>query len=415
MTLQHIPSMRAEEPLSPRRGLRVAVVTETYPPEVNGVAATVSRIVEGLHSRGHLLQVLRPHQGESDGVPDAAGLAHRRLRGLPIPRYPGLRLGLPAQRRLQALWAGQRPDVVHVVTEGPLGWSATRAAMRLGLPLVSDFRTNFHAYSAHYGMAWLGAPILAYLRRLHNRCACTMVPTEAVRGELQAQGFERLRVVSRGVDRQRFDPARRSAGLRSHWGADSDDPVALYVGRLAPEKNLGVMLQAFQAMKAVDPRWRLVLVGDGPELRSLQQRCPDAIFAGVRHAEDLAAHYASADLFLFPSLTETFGNLVPEALASGLPLIAYEQAAAAQLLQSAPDGQLVKPGDGLGFVAAARDLAQDTARRIRLAAGARDRTALMGWSVVVEAVEAEYLAAIAARYSPSALGPQDADRQRVGQ
>ncbi len=414
MTLLHPLSMPADEPSALRRSLRVAVVTETYPPEVNGVAATVSRVVEGLRTRGHLLQVLRPHQGEGDGAPDAAGLTQLRLRGLPIPRYPGLRLGLPAQRRLRALWARQPPDVVHVVTEGPLGWSATRAALSLGLPLVSDFRTNFHAYSAHYGMAWLGLPILAYLRRLHNRCACTMVPTEAVRSELQAQGFERLRVVSRGVDRQRFDPARRSAALRSHWGADADTPVALYVGRLAPEKNLGLVLEAFQAMKAVDPRWRLVLVGDGPERGSLQQRCPDAVFAGVRHAEDLAAHYASADLFLFPSQTETFGNVVPEALASGLPIVAYEQAAAAQLLQPACEGQLVSPGDRTAFVAAVRAMAQDTPRRIRLSQCARVRTALMGWPVVVEAVEAEYQAAITAMTLGSVPGPRGAGRELVG-
>src|SRR5918995_1453035 len=147
------------EELAPaRRSLRVAVVSETWPPEVNGVARTAARFVEALRARGHEIRLARPRQGSAD----RAGAEEVLMRGMAIPRYPNLRMGLPAKNALVRLWTFRRPDVVHIVTEGPLGWSALRAAEKLKLPVVSDFRTNFHAYSAHYGLGWLQKPILVY-------------------------------------------------------------------------------------------------------------------------------------------------------------------------------------------------------------------------------------------------------------
>ena len=160
-----------------RRSLRIALVTETYPPEVNGVATTLARVVEGLHRRGHELQLVRPRQKAVPPGPLTPRLDEVLMRGLPIPRYPHLRMGLPSKRALVKLWSMARPDVVHVATEGPLGWSALQAARHLHLPVTSDFRTNFHAYSRHYGIGWLNKPIMAYLRKFHNLAACTMVPT----------------------------------------------------------------------------------------------------------------------------------------------------------------------------------------------------------------------------------------------
>lgn len=285
-----------ENHLPAKRSLRVAVVTETYPPEVNGVAATASRVVEGLRLRGHELQVVRPRQA-ADGGPVEAPPSDYLTRGVPIPRYPQLKLGLPSRRALARLWTVRRPDVVHLVTEGPLGWSALNAAAQLKLPMVSDFRTNFQAYSSHYGVGWLQKPILSYLRKFHNRVRSTMVPTEAMRHELAAQGFQRLRVVSRGVDTGLFNPARRSPALRAQWQAGPHSMVAICVGRLAREKNLELVLEAFDAMRAAAVDMRLVLVGDGPEKERLARARPDVIFAGQRQGEDLAAHYASADVF----------------------------------------------------------------------------------------------------------------------
>lgn len=380
----------------PRR-LRVAVVTETYPPEVNGVAATISRVVAGLRLRGHDVELVRPRQGRADQAGDNDGVVETLVRGLSIPHYPQLMMGLPARHALVKRWRVQRPDVVHLVTEGPLGWSALQAASQLDLPVVSDFRTNFHAYSGHYGIAWLRRPIMGYLRRFHNRTAVTMVPTDALRGELAASGFERLRVVSRGVDTVLFDPARRSAALRASWGAAPDDLVALYVGRLAPEKNLGDLLTAFEAVRRVAPNARLVLVGDGPQRASLQRQCPGAVFAGVRRGGDLAAHYASADLFLFPSLTETFGNVVPEAMASGLAVAAYDCAAAAQLVRHAENGLVVRSGEARGFGAAAACLAADPPAARAMGVQARATALRLDWDSIVQAIETEYLVAMMAK------------------
>ena len=399
------------------RTLRVALVTETFPPEVNGVAATIARVVEGLRKRDHSLQLIRPRQGagESKAQPmpaDAQDIgveaappryAEVLMRGLPIPRYPDLKMGLPSKRALIQLWQQRRPDVVHIVTEGPLGWSALQAAAHLKLPVVSDFRTNFHAYSRHYGVGWLRAPVMAYLRKFHNRTACTMVPTETLRSELASAGFKGLRVVARGVDAQLFDPTRRSDTLRASWGAGPGTMGALCVGRLAPEKNLGAVMAALEAMREDDPRVRLVLVGDGPEKARLMQRHPDVHFAGMRRGEDLAAHYASADVFLFPSVTETYGNVVPEAMASGLAVVAFDCAAAGQLIRHGENGLLARSDDTVEFCRQARRLAGEMAFVRSLGLQARALALQLDWGRIVDAVVAEYEAAIAAPTSQPGL------------
>ena len=380
--------------LPAHRSLRVALVTETYLPEVNGVAATVARLVDGLRGRGHTLQLVRPRQDTTDTATQHDGFAEVLMRGLPIPRYPQLKMGLPSKHALLKLWGAHPPDVVHIATEGPLGWSALQAASVLRLPVVSDFRTNFHAYTQHYGIAWLRSPIMAYLRKFHNRTHCTMVPTPALRQELQGCGFKGLKVVARGVDTQQFDPAHRNHELRQSWGVATHTPVVLCVGRLAAEKNLATLLAAFEAMCRVNPALRLVLVGDGPERAALQARCPQAIFAGVRRGHDLAAHYASADLFVFPSTTETFGNVVPEAMASGLAVLAYDHAAAGQLIESGRNGVLARFNDRQDFCDAAASIvgAREWLRALGL--HARQTARCLDWARVVEAVEGEYLNAI---------------------
>jgi glycosyltransferase involved in cell wall biosynthesis len=277
--------------------------------------------------------------------------------------------------------------VVHIATEGALGWSALQAALHLRLPVCSDFRTNFHAYSSHYGLGWLRKPIKAYLRKFHNLCASTMVPTEALRRELQAEGFRNLMVVTRGVDTQLFHPRRRSATLRESWGVAPDTLVAAYVGRLAQEKNLGVLMAAFEALQQDRPGARLLVVGDGPQRAELQARCPGALFAGQRHGEDLAAHYASADMFLFPSLTETFGNVTTEAMASGLPVVAFDHAAAAQLIRSGHNGMLASVEDATSFVAAARAMASNTGARQRMGRAALTTAEALDWDSVIARFE----------------------------
>ena len=377
-----------------RKSLRIAVVTETWPPEVNGVAMTVARFVEGLRQRNHEIQLLRPRQAKVD-IAGQAGTDARfeevLLRGLPIPRYPSLKMGLPAKSTLEKLWKKHRPDLVHIVTEGPLGWSALQAALKLRLPVTSDFRTNFHAYSRHYGVGWLTKPIAAYLRKFHNRTQLTMVPTEAMRDDLTGLGIRNLRVVARGVDTQLFSPARRSDTLRRNWGAEPDDPVVIHVGRLAPEKNVPVVLLAFEAMRRRQPRAKLVFVGDGPARHSLQAACPLAIFAGTRSGEDLATHYASGDIFLFPSLTETFGNVTVEAMASGLAVVAYGYAAAGEHIRQGRNGLLATHDKADEFVQLAAGLVADPDRIRILGDAARVTAGSLDWDRVVGQLEALFL------------------------
>ena len=396
-----------------RRSMRVAVVTETYPPEVNGVAMSLARVVEGLQRRGHHVQLVRPRQAPHDTASDSQQFHEVLFRGLPIPRYPHLRLGVPSKRNLVRLWSMQRPDVVHVATEGPLGWSAVQAARHLRLPASSDFRTNFHAYSRHYGVGWLHRPILAYLRKFHNRTAFTTVPTEALRQDLAASGFERLEVVGRGVDACRFDPARRSAALRDAWGAAGETTVALYVGRLAAEKNLETLAAAYTAMRAVDPQTRLVVVGDGPQREELRALVPEAVFAGQRAGDDLASHYASADVFLFPSLTETFGNVTTEAMASGLAVVAFAYAAAAELIDDGTNGSLVPFGDRAEFVRRAAQLAGRAASVRELGGEARATALTRDLSGIVHRIEALMINIAATPAPPTQLQPE-ADAAPVG-
>lgn len=387
---------------APRHSRRLAVVTETYPPEVNGVAMSMARVVDGLNRRNHDVQLIRPRQPAKLTPPSSGNpmVDEVLTKGLPVPLYPNLRMGVPSKRALVKLWSLKRPDVVHIATEGPLGWSALQAAQHLALPVTSDYRTNFHAYGKHYRLGLLSKPIMGYLRKFHNRCDATMVPTEAIRVQLAERGFERLSVVGRGVDAQRFDPARRSVAMRESWGAGPDDLVMGYVGRLAPEKNLGVVLAAYESVKVVQPRARLVFVGDGPMRAELAARVPDAVFAGQRSGDDLAAHYAGLDLFLFASLTETFGNVTTEAMASGCAVVAFESAAAGELIRSGVNGWLAGLGREADFVAATRVAATDPAARRAVAEGARATARRLDWGDITARFESVLEGAIA-RAEPS--------------
>lgn len=383
--------------------LRIAVVTETYPPEINGVAITLKRVVDGLRTRDHMVQLVRPRQAKeaSQGTPIESDDV--LMRGMAIPRYPHLQLGLPSRKQLEPLWTLKRPDIVHIATEGPLGWSALRVARKLRIPVTSDFRTNFHAYSSHYGMGWLSKPIMAYLKRFHNQTLTTMVPTQGLADRLADAGFERLRVVARGVDAAHFDPALRSTSLRTSWGGvDPHTPVMICVGRLAKEKNLPLLIRAYAQVKLIRPDIRLVLVGDGPARSELQALAPDAIFTGTLSRDVLATHYASADIFVFPSQSETFGNVVLEAMASGLAVVAFDYAAAADNIQHDQNGLLAGLDEDETFVRLVVDLAQDRARLARLRTAARTTSQGCDWQSIVGQVEAVMQHAASGRIAKSA-------------
>lgn len=386
------PQIAVEQLSAQPTALRLCVVTETWPPEVNGVAHTLHRLVQAILVRGHAIQLVRlnrPHAGSDPVVAtDCGATFHEKLLlSLPIPRYPGLRMGVPSKGTLLRLWSHQRPDLVHIATEGPLGWSALRAATQLRIPVTSDFRTNFHRYSGHYGLGLFRKPIAAYLRKFHNRTRRTLVPTRQLASDLAASGFRNLAVVGRGVDTARFSPARRSAALRESWGAKPNDLVVVHVGRLAAEKNLELLARSFDAVAQHRPDARLVLVGDGPMRETLRLRLPRAVFAGQRGGEDLAAHYASADLFLFPSLTETFGNVVTEAMASALAVVSYDCAAAREHIQHGLSGLLAPEGQEPYFIAEAVRAATDDLLRQRLAQGALLKAQDLSWDGIARQFE----------------------------
>jgi glycosyltransferase involved in cell wall biosynthesis len=381
-----IPIVLEDFPAS-RPSLRIAVVTETWPPEVNGVAVTLSKLVQSLSQRNHDVQLIRPRQAKLDSSDRDSKLEEVLMRGMPIPRYPELKLGLPSKKTLVKTWTVRRPDVVHIATEGPLGWSALQAAKVLKLPVTSDFRTNFQSYSKHYGVGWLRKPIVAYLRKFHNATSCTMVPTRELQRTLGENGFLNLKVVSRGVDTQLFNLSKRNPMLRQSWGANDQTKVLISVGRMAPEKNLEQVLKTFEAVKHLGPHVKLVMVGDGPLKEQFKQRHPDIIFPGMLLQEDLAAYYASSDLFIFPSQTETFGNVTLEALASGIPVLAFDCAAAKDWVQPNVNGWLVPENNPEGFAAQAVEIFRLSKMFRDVTASTRQQVVHLDWSQIAEQVE----------------------------
>ncbi|MEM9159365.1 MAG: glycosyltransferase family 1 protein [Verrucomicrobiota bacterium] len=367
--------------------MKIALVTETYPPEINGVAMTLSQLVNALRDRGHHVQVVRPTQ---DGAPSETP-NELTVYGLPIPRYPQMRFGLPCGNRLLKAWKLFKPDIVHVATEGPLGFSAINVARKLGLPITSTFHTNFHSYSEHYDAPWMSGIILGYLRWFHNRASCNMSPTQELCEELESHGFQNNEVLGRGVKLDVFNPFLRCETLRSSWGIQNGELSIIHVSRLGAEKNYDLLARAYDKIRNEKPDTKFIIVGEGPEYDTLQERLPYAIFTGAIPLEDrqeLGRHYASADIFLYPSLTETFGNVLTEALASGLAVVAYDYAAAGKYLKNGDNGLSIPlESEESKFISASLQVAQDPNLRSTLQTGARNTAHKLDWTPVIDTFE----------------------------
>lgn len=340
--------------------MRYAIVTETYPPEINGVALTVQSKETGLRHRGHEVDLVRPRQpGETLGKP------HELLvRSAQIPRYPGMRFGFPAHRMLRAQWKRRRPDAIYIATEGPLGFSAMRTARRLGIPVASGFHTRFDQYTVDYGVGALQPLVLRWMRHFHNGADATLVPTCELGDFLRGAAFDKVVHLPRAVDTRRFDPSRRSRELRASWGVGDDGLAAIYLGRIAAEKNLKLAVRAFRQLQQTRPDARFVWVGEGPEAEAIRAANPDFVFCGTKRGDELAAHFASADLFIFPSHSETFGNVTIEAMASGVATVAFDYGAAREHMVDGVNGVAIAGKDDDAFVAATCRLGtQDPLRR----------------------------------------------------
>ncbi|MEQ9453011.1 MAG: glycosyltransferase family 1 protein [Phycisphaeraceae bacterium] len=367
--------------------MRLAIVTETYPPEVNGVAMTLQQLAEGMVERGHSVEIIRPRQNADDNNRTVDGIEHVTVPGVPLPRYDGLKLGLPSAGTMIRRWRANPPHVAHIATEGPLGLSALWATHRVKLPVTSAFHTNFHEYFDHYGLSPLRRFLVWYLKRFHNACCSTMVPAVPMRDALASRGFERLTLLGRGVDTDLFHPDHRSDDLRRSWDASPEDVVMVYVGRVAEEKNMPLAIEAFQAARQTVPNLKLVIVGDGPLREQLQEAHSDVIFSGTRRGKELAAHYASGDIFIFASTTETYGNVIPEAMASGLAVVTFDYAAGQALIKDNDNGRLAHFGDRDHFIQVAKELSSDINAINHCRSQARATTLALSWSAVHERFE----------------------------
>jgi glycosyltransferase involved in cell wall biosynthesis len=370
--------------------MRVLIVTDTFPPDINGVARTLSTLGEGLQRRGHAVQVVTT-------VEDVCGSGLKRhvMHSMPLPGYPGLRFGFSSARQFLEIFDVFRPEVLYLATEGVMGISAIRAAGKREIPVISGFHTNFQTYLEDYNLPGMKSVAQGALRLLHNHTARTLTPSADTAAMLEGWGIQNVGVMGRGVDTELFHPKRRDDVLRRNWGADETTPVAIYVGRVAAEKNLDLAVRAFAVFREVCPGARMVFVGDGPRLASLKDEHLEFHYAGARTGEDLAAHYASGDVFLFPSITETFGNVVLEAMSAGLGVVAFDYAAPRLLIRSGENGWLAPLGDETAFLAqvrAAADAWNDTALRH----AARQTAFDLGWERVIEQFEHELASAMRA-------------------
>lgn len=380
--------------------IRISIVTETYVPDVNGVANSLRHLIQALDSDKYRIQIIRTRP-KTSWLPEVEEVW---VNGLTIPMYPDLQIGLPARKRISAVWQQFQPQLVFIATEGPLGNSALNEAQQRGLPVLSAFHTNFHRYSSYYGLGWIKALTLSWLRRFHNRTLGTLVPAAESAEFLQQSGFENVHVLPHGVDCELFHPRRRSASLRSQWQVKDSQPVALYVGRVAAEKNIPQVVDSYRQLQQQQPELTLVVVGDGPLRSSLQQQYPDIIFAGVQTGEALARYYASADLFMFASQTETFGLVTLEAMASGLPVVAYNLAAAGQFVRNDIDGQLAAVESPAAFTAAARRLLDMDL--FKAGQAARENAEQASWEKVTGLFDQHVQGAINPCYSKNADGIQ---------
>lgn len=361
--------------------MRVLIVTDTYPPDINGVARTLHTLGAGLKRRGHTVEVVTTVEGED-------GLKRHVMHSIPLPGYPGLRFGFASTRQMLELLDSYKPDALYVATETLMGISAIRAAGKREIPVVSGFHTNFQNYLEDYHLPGMETVAQGVLRAIHNQTARTLTPSVDTAAMLERWGIQNVGVLGRGVDTELFDPKRRDRALRQSWGADDATPVALYVGRVAAEKNLELVVRAFDEFKQVQPTAKMVIVGNGPRLESLQQERPEFHYAGARTGADLAAHYASGDVFLFPSITETFGNVVLEAMSAGLGVVAYDYAAPRLLIRSGENGWLAPFNEEGAFLAQSRVAAAGW-KQEGLRFAARQSAFDLGWERVIEQFEHE--------------------------
>ena len=374
--------------------MRIAIVTESFPPDVNGVAHSVVRVAEHLLRRGHQPLVIAPQP--SSGLPRIAGAFPYpvvRVGSLPLPGYPGFRLGLPTRRLTEALLR-HGTDVVHLAGPFVLGAGGGQVARRLGLPTVAVYQTDVPAYARAYGSVGGGlgeAGAWRWLRGVHNSAARTLAPSTASATDLHAHGIERVWLWGRGVDTVRYHPGQRSPALRRAL-APRGEVLVGYVGRLAQEKRVDLLAQI-----AGLPGCRLVVVGGGPHEAQLRRDLPGAVFLGMRSGAQLARVYASLDVFAHAGPYETFGQTLQEAAASGVPVVAPAQGGPLDIVVDGVTGLLVPPHSAAALTAGVQRLVEDPVLRARFGQAARERMLGRSWEALGDQLIEHYSAVLRAR------------------
>ena len=356
--------------------MRVALIAETFLPHVNGVVTTLCRQLEHLQAHGHEAILFAPQ-----GAPESyAGTQIVPLHGLPLPMYPELQL-TPPQFGVTPRLRRFQPDILHLAGLAALGPTARYVAQSLSIPLVGAYHTDFPAYSTHYGLGFLKGLVYRYLRWIHNGCSMTLCPSSATFSDLRAHGFRRLRLWGRGVDTTRFHPRNRSEAWRTATGLQQGEIMLLYVGRLATEKRVELLIDAVRGLEGV----RLVLVGDGPLRSELENRFAGlpVHFAGYLSGDTLATAYASADMFVFPSDTETFGQVIQEAMASGLPVVAAQAGGSLDLVRNDTTGLFFRPGDAQDLRTQIQHLADNPSRLAQMGRAGRTTAEQRSWERVM--------------------------------
>ncbi len=357
--------------------MRLALVTETFLPRVDGIVRMLLEFLTYLEAQGHEAVVVAPGRGADR----CRGAQVLWVPGVPFPPYPGL-IVAPYARRLESLFRAWRPDIVHLAGPFVLGAYALRVAQRLGIPAAGHYQTDLARLAPHYGLGAFAALTRRRLRAIHNGCTINFAPTAAVAAELRTEGIRNVQVVGRGVDTTQFHPAQRDAAWHARLTRGGDQPVLAYVGRVAPEKGLQTLIAVAQAL----PDCPLLVVGDGPGRAPLAQALAghNVHFTGWLHGAELAAAYATADLFVFPSVTETFGQVVREAMASGLPVVGMAAGGVQDLVSPGSTGLLCRPADVADFVAATRRLVADSDLRRAMGHAARRQAEDYTWSAVFD-------------------------------
>ena len=381
--------------MSADRPLRIALFSEVYWPMVSGVGVTLLRLTEALQRRGHQVRVYSatyalPPGGDRPEV--------HRSPSVPFFLYPDVQWAFPRLRDVVDDLSRFRPDVVHVATEFSLGIAGVKAARQLGIPIVASAHTDYDQYAVRYGVPWALRAGWHYLRWFYGQAHRVLCPSRIYEEHLHSRGVTHTGVWSRGVDPDEFHPRFRSEAYRERFGVGPGDLLVTYIGRIAREKNLELLLRAWEALVGSRAGAQLVLVGRGPLEEDIRRReLPGVHVTGLMKGRELAEAYASADLFTFPSPTETFGNSLLEAMGSGLPSLV---AAAGGVLEFAEHGRnawLVAPNSTEGITAGLARLLSDAALRRRLVEGALQTAGERRWDGVYDQLVADYRAAASSR------------------